>query len=136
MSKAARSSSSIAAKRPRSSSWPSGHALELDEVTEVVDPIEVDPHSFVDKQAAGLGDDDGHAEDGRERGAHLTRVGHLDQAIAALLAPGQVRALVGDQRRGVRFLAQLQPSPRHLEVGVALEQRSPVLGTELASDPQ
>jgi hypothetical protein len=112
-----------------------GDALELDEVAQAVDPVEVDPHAFEGEEAAGFLDDDGDAEDGRERVPQTGRVGHLDEAVAALLVPGEVRSLVGDQVGGrVGFLTELQPPARGLEVGVALAQRPLVLRAELAAD--
>jgi hypothetical protein len=97
----------------------------------------VDADAFEGEEAAGFGDDDLDAESGRQGLAQLVGLGDLDQAVAALLAAGQVRALVGDQLGDrIGFLAQLQPSPRDLEVGVALAQRPPILGAELVADPE
>jgi hypothetical protein len=111
-----------------------GHPLELDELAEVIEAIEVDPHAFKDEKASSLAHDNRDAEDRRESIPQLSGLAHLDQPIMALAVAGDIRALIGDQVGDrVGFLSKLEPSLWNFEIGVSLDQRSLVFCAEFSA---
>src|SRR6185369_6647704 len=104
------------------------NALELDEVAEVIDAVEVDPHPVVYEEVPDLAYDNDDAENRCKSLSQLVGPRHLQQPVAAFLVPRGVRTLVGDQvGTGFGFLSQLQPSQRSDEVSVSLDQRPLVI---------
>src|SRR4051812_27199864 len=114
-----------------------GDAFELDEVTEVLDPVQVDAHVLPQQQVALLLDDRQHAEAGLERGLQRAGVVDRDQAIAALACLVGVDPVVLDQHGAARLLlAQLEATRGDTEVGVALTQEPAIASAEAEHDGQ
>jgi hypothetical protein len=97
----------------------------------------VDADLAPEEQPTGLADHYGCANRGRQRGAERFGVVDLGDAIPTLALLRLTGALELNQMRSARrLLAQLQPSTRHGEVGVALANLAVVMRAQPTADRQ
>lgn len=111
------------------------NALELNEVSEAIDPVEMNPHAFVDEELSGFSNHGHNPERAGQRGLETDVVLDLDDPVVALPLAGRVGTLVGDQV-GARtpLPSQLQTTPGDIEVGVLLAENAPGLGAQPFTD--
>jgi len=111
--------------------------LELDEVTQSIDLIQMNPHPLPEEEPTLFFDHDLDAKHAGEGRIQLVGLIDLDYPVPALALPGKIRPLVSNQMRdSALLLPQLQAPIRNLEIGVALDQRAVRLGTQFLTGRQ